>query len=150
MARLDGLRRGRWSELGRCYLVTAVTKGRLKTFADWSAGCHVARAIHASHSEGVVFTYCWVVMPDHIHWLFELRKGELSAVVRRCKSRAATNVNRALQRVGPVWQPGFHDRALRRDEDIRAAARYVVANPIRAGLVRRAHDYPLWDAAWLS
>ena len=42
-----------------------------------------------------------------------------------------------------------HDRALRRDEDLLAVARYIVANPLRAGLVRRVGDYPLWDAVWL-
>lgn len=149
MAKLEDLRKGRCSEVGRCYLVTAVTRGRSETFADWRAGCHVARAIHAEHCEGAVHTYCWVVMPDHIHWLFELRKGDLSAAVRRMKSRSASNVNRGVQRAGQVWQVGFHDRALRREEDLRAAARYIVANPIRAGLVQRVHDYPLWDAIWL-
>jgi hypothetical protein len=38
---------------------------------------------------------------------------------------------------------------LRRDENIRQAARYIVANPVRAGLVRRAADYPYWDCIWL-
>jgi len=28
-------------------------------------------------------------------------------------------------------------------------ARYIVANPLRAGLVERIGDYPLWDATWL-
>ena len=31
----------------------------------------------------------------------------------------------------------------------RAAARYIVANPLRAGLVKQIGDYPLWDAIWL-
>jgi hypothetical protein len=48
-----------------------------------------------------------------------------------------------------MWQKGFHDRAIRREEDLRAVARYIIANPLRAGLVRRVHDYPLWDAIWL-
>jgi hypothetical protein len=38
---------------------------------------------------------------------------------------------------------------LRQDEDVARVARYVVANPLRAGLVKRIGDYPLWDAAWL-
>jgi hypothetical protein len=28
-------------------------------------------------------------------------------------------------------------------------ARYIIANPLRAGLVDRIGDYPLWDAMWL-
>lgn len=30
-----------------------------------------------------------------------------------------------------------------------AVARYIIANPIRAKLVRRVGDYPYWNAAWL-
>ena len=48
-----------------------------------------------------------------------------------------------------VWQQGFHDRALRREDDLVKVARYVVANPLRAGLVRKYGDYPLWDAIWV-
>ncbi|MEW2970339.1 transposase, partial [Pseudomonas aeruginosa] len=39
--------------------------------------------------------------------------------------------------------------ALRKDEDVRVAARYIIANPIRAGLVRKAGEYPHWDCVWL-
>ncbi|MGA9470718.1 MAG: transposase, partial [Candidatus Macondimonas sp.] len=48
-----------------------------------------------------------------------------------------------------IWQPGFHDRAMRREEDLRSAARYLVGNPLRAGLVEKAGDYPHWDAVWI-
>ncbi len=48
-----------------------------------------------------------------------------------------------------LWQKGFHDRALRREEDLVTVARYVVANPLRAGLVEKLGDYPLWDAIWV-
>jgi REP element-mobilizing transposase RayT len=49
-----------------------------------------------------------------------------------------------------LWQKGFHDRALRRDEDVRTVARYTVLNPVRAGIVSRIWDYPLWDAVWVD
>ncbi|MGB7814803.1 MAG: hypothetical protein WBL28_00460 [Methylotenera sp.] len=49
----------------------------------------------------------------------------------------------------PIWQPGFYDHAIRKDEDIVAIARYIIANPIRAGLVKRVGDHPHWDAVWL-
>jgi hypothetical protein len=38
---------------------------------------------------------------------------------------------------------------LRREEDVLSVARYIVVNPLRAGLVARVGDYPLWDAVWL-
>jgi len=95
-------------------------------------------------------TLCFVVMPDHVHWLIQLRSGgKLSTVLRGVKSSSSRRVNRYLNRSGPIWQDGYHDHALRRDENIRAAARYIVANPLRANLVKSVSQYPHWDAIWL-
>ena len=65
------------------------------------------------------------------------------------KSRSASAVNLALGRQGALSQKGYHDHGVRREEDLRVLARYVVANPVRAGLVGRVGNYPLWDAVWL-
>lgn len=62
---------------------------------------------------------------------------------------SAHRLNRAFKRRGPVWQAGYYDHAVRTDEDLVAVARYVVANPPRAGLVQRLGDYVLWDAIWV-
>ncbi|MFP3408382.1 transposase, partial [Pseudomonas sp. SIMBA_065] len=48
-----------------------------------------------------------------------------------------------------IWQPGYQDHALRREERLVHVARYIVANPLRAGLVKSVRDYPHWDAVWL-
>lgn len=58
-------------------------------------------------------------------------------------------VNKLLGRKGAVWQEGYHDHAVRSEEDLRKLARYVVANPVRAGLVERLGNYSLRDACWL-
>jgi hypothetical protein len=71
-------------------------------------------------------------------------------MVRRFKGVVARRTNAALQRRGPLWDVGFHDHALRSDESVIHAARYIVANPVRAGLVKRVGDYPFWDAIWLD
>jgi REP element-mobilizing transposase RayT len=89
-------------------------------------------------------------MSDHLHWLFVLGTvHDLGNVVRALKGRTARAVNRKLHRAGPVWQAAYYDRALRSDEDLRTVARYIVTNPVRARLVNRPGDYPLWDACWL-
>lgn len=73
----------------------------------------------------------------------------MDELMRRIKSNSARLINRHLGRAGQVWQTGYHDRALRKDENLQLAARYIVANPLRAGLVERVGDYPLWDAVWV-
>jgi len=50
---------------------------------------------------------------------------------------------------GAMWQQGFHDHALRNEENILDIARYVVMNPVRAKLCKRVGDYPFWDAVWV-
>ena len=93
---------------------------------------------------------CWVLMPDHLHALLELGEGDaLDGLMARIKSATSRHVNGVLHRKGSVWARAYHDRALRRDDDVRAVARYIVANPLRAGLVERIGDYPFWDAEWL-
>jgi len=69
--------------------------------------------------------------------------------MQRLKSLTAISFNKTLGRTGKVWQSGFHDHALRHEEDLKAAARYLVANPLRAGLVKSLRDYPFWNAVWL-
>ena len=90
-------------------------------------------------------------MPDHLHWLIQLNEDKtLSNIVKTLKARSALRVNRHLVQAGSLWQRGYYDRAVRKDEDIRQIARYIVANPLRAGLVRDIGDYPHWDCIWMA
>ena len=74
----------------------------------------------AAKLEFSVLAYC--VMPDHIHALVE--------------SRSDTAVGQFL------WQPGYHERILRDDQTTETVIRYVLENPIRAGLATALGDYP--------
>ncbi len=139
------LLRGRYSELGRAYLITVVTLNRQPWFSDWPCGHCVAIEIGAASVE----TLAWVVMPDHLHWLMVLGDQSLAETVGRMKSCSAIAVNRHLGRQGVFWQKGYHDHAVRSDEDLQKLANYVVTNPLRAGLVERMEDYRLWGTAWM-
>jgi putative transposase len=148
--RSKDLRKGRFSEIDRVYLITTNTIRRDPLFAQWQIGRLVCHQLRQEQDERHAVTIAWVVMPDHLHWLMQLKKGSLADVMQRVKARSALAINQALARSGPVWQRGFHDRALRRDDDLKSAARYVIANPVRAGLVAHVGQYPLWDAMWLE
>ncbi len=141
----NALRRGRFSEPGRIYLITTVTKERCTLFNDLCFGRLLVSALRGAEAH----TLCYVIMPDHLHWLLELEKASLSNVVQGVKSVSAHSINRVRGTRGPVWQAGFHDHALRQEDDLKSMARYVVANPLRARLVNQLGDYSLWDAVWL-
>jgi len=147
----SNLRKRRYSESGRPYLVTSVTNHRQKLFATWQAGRPLALEFNSPWLQNRAETLAWVIMPDHFHWLISLQDyGDLPEIMQRSKSRSAIALN-LLQGQGgrQVWQKGYYDHAVRAEEDIVALARYVVANPIRARLVAKLNDYPLWDAVWL-
>ena len=143
------LRTGRVSETGRIYVITAVVNNRKPIFKDFSLSRLLIKELRKTHTEGWVNSLAWVVMPDHFHWLIELRRSTLSTVMQRTKSRSARAVNAAQQQDSQLWQKGYHDRAIRHEHEIPSIARYIVANPLRAGLVKRLADYPHWDAIWL-
>ena len=147
----QALRKGRVSIENGIYLVTTTTVARQKLFSDFGVGCAAARCFEDARMLGNAKMLAWVLMPDHLHALLQLgEQDELSKVVNRLKSASARHVNCVLKRTGAVWARAFHDHALRCNEDLQDVARYVVANPLRAGLVARIGDYPFWNAAWIE
>ncbi|SDT37119.1 REP element-mobilizing transposase RayT [Pseudomonas sp. Z003-0.4C(8344-21)] len=143
------LRVGRYAEPNRIYLLATNTLNREPIFADFALGRLVVHQFRRAQCLGLAKSLAWVVMPDHFHWLVELENCSLRKLMRETKSLTAREVNLASGRNGPLWQQGFHDRALRREDDLVKMARYVVANPLRARLVDKIGDYPLWDTVWL-
>lgn len=86
-------------------------------------------------TEGRVETLCYMLMPDHLHWLMVLHEGKLSEAVHLLKGRSARAIGQA------VWQANYYNHAVRQDEGLRKMARYIVANPLRASLARQIGDY---------
>ena len=145
-----GLRLGRRSIAGHVYLVTFVTRDRRPLFSDPVIAHDMARAITDKRLWYRSRLLAWVLMPDHWHGLIELGAMEtLPVCVQRLKAKTSRSFRVGRQHDG-IWAPGFHDRALRSSDDLRVAVRYVIANPLRAGLVDEIGKYPYWDAVWLG
>ena len=146
----ENLRKGRVSIPHHIYFLTTVTAGRVPYFTDLFIGRLVVNEMRSLHESHAVESLAWVLMPDHLHWLFALGEiYDLDDVVKRLKGRSARTINKVIGKNGAFWQREYYEHALRRDEDIQETARYIIANPLRAGLVERLGDYPLWDTMWL-
>ena len=143
------LRLGRHSQANGIYLITSSTWQRKKIFAEWPYAHSAIQAFTHANVLKDAQLLCWVLMPVHAHWLLQLgQERSLPSLVGAMKSASA----RAVRNSGytqQVWVRAYHDQAIRREEDIAPIARYIVANPLRAGLVKRAGDYPFWDAIYL-
>ena len=144
------LRKGRSSIPNQIYHVSTATFGWLPLFTDLRCGRIVVDCLRHEHDSGRVESLAFVIMPDHLHWLFSLSGSEsLSDCIRNVKSFSALRINKEFGFKTRVWQAGFYDRAIRREDDLEGVARYIVANPLRARIVRSVREYSLWDAKWL-
>lgn len=142
------LNKGRHSRVGHVYSITTVACGRRRLFADHEAARIILSEIEATDRLGLAASLAWVLMPDHLHWLFKLESDSLSSVMQQFKARTAQSINQARQRRGSVWQAGFHDHCVRDERSLGKIARYLLENPIRTGLVSDLADYPYWWCAW--
>ncbi|MDC9725206.1 MAG: transposase [Gammaproteobacteria bacterium] len=145
----DRLRQGRYSNTNQIYLITTVTYLRRSIFNDFIAGRIIVKTMKQLHDSERITSLAFVVMADHIHWLIQLKNESLDKILHAFKGVSAKQVNQYLGTQGKLWQAGYHDHAVRKEEDLPNIARYIVANPLRAGLVNKVGDYPLWDAVWL-
>ena len=143
----SALRRGRFSEPGRVYHITTATHHRRPIFTELGPARTLTQTLYASPDQ--FRTLAHVIMPDHLHWLVQLQQSNLSDAVKTVKSVSSRRISTLAGIEPPIWQSGFYDHALRRDEELVQVARYIVANPIRAGLVSSPRAYSHWDAIWL-
>jgi len=89
----------------------------------------------------------WCVMPNHVHVLIETLLGHtLAGILHSWKSYSASEANKILQRTGTFWFREYHDRYVRNAEHFVNVLRYIEENPVAAGLVRLAKDWPFSSA----
>lgn len=95
--------------------------------------------------EGGVEVVAACLMPDHLHLLAQPREADLIRWIGAYKSKSTHAAWKAGHQ-GRLWQPSFWDRRLREGEGT-AALRYVLQNPVEAGLVDEWQEWP-WVATW--
>ncbi|WP_080393010.1 REP-associated tyrosine transposase [Stenotrophomonas beteli] len=138
---------GRHSIIGQFYVLTTTTHQRRRLLESKAAACAIDQ-FHYIKQRGLVQSHAWVVMPDHVHWMFELRAAHLPDIARRMKSSSALALNRLAGRRCTVWQPGCFDHAVRAEESLARQALYILGNPVRAGLAGQIGEYPYAWPAW--
>ncbi|MFQ6675000.1 MAG: transposase, partial [Fidelibacterota bacterium] len=103
--------------------------------------------LHLDNLKYELLAFC--VMSNHVHLVFtplRMDTGEyhsLAEIMHSIKSYTASEVNRILGRKGtPFWQHESFDHFCRDEKDVERVIEYTVNNPVRAGLVDKAEDWP--------
>jgi REP element-mobilizing transposase RayT len=124
------------------YFLTICTRERQRLFVvPDTVNPVVLQLRRAATATGMaVLAYC--IMPDHMHALAEgtVATADFCEFVRRFKQ--ASSFRHARVHGTGLWQRSYFERVLRADEDSVQIARYVLENPVRAGLAANALAYP--------
>ena len=131
------------------YFLTFCARDRLPVFRDAQIVEQTLMQFRRTSTIAcfVILAYC--LMPDHAHLLVEgfHSDSDFKRFAKMAKQRSGGVYARS--RHARLWQEGYYERVLREDDDARDLARYIVNNPVRAGLVESPADYPFVGSdAW--
>jgi putative transposase len=124
------------------YSLTFCTQNRRRAFetpqnvtAAWDQILRASR-----ETEMDILAYCF--MPDHLHLVTQgaADSADLKVFVRMAKQYSG--YEHARRTGHPLWQRYCFEHVIRDDERLDRVVRYVLENPIRAGLARSVSDYP--------
>jgi putative transposase len=151
---LPTARRGEWEAI-LAIADDLQKQRRLEHYLDLGHGaCHlrlprIAELVQRAfwHYDGTKYRLlAWVVMPNHIHALIEVWQLPLGRILQHWKGYTAKAANQILGREGTFWEDDYFDRYIRDEDHFRRVVRYIENNPVRAGLVRVASEWP-WSSA---
>ena len=105
----------------------------------------IDRVIFLEVLAGVCERFCWVchaycLMSNHYHLLIETRESTLSQGMRQLNGVFTQRSNHRHHRVGHVFQGRYKAILVQKESYLLELARYVVLNPVRAGMVRSANE----------
>jgi putative transposase len=84
----------------------------------------------------------YVILPDHLHFFVAIPEDDSLGKWVGSLKRALGRRTQLEDSSNPIWQRGFFDHVLRNEESYSEKWQYVYENPVRAGLVEKASDWP--------
>lgn len=124
------------------YFVTICSNGRRRILTDSAVAERLIHVLREQSTAHLFDVYAYCVMPDHLHLLVMglSETSDLFRFIRVFKGNTAADLRK--QGIRNLWQNRFFDHILRPGESPEAVAWYIFQNPVRAGLVGSAADWP--------
>ena len=100
---------------------------------------------YAQEHQVDILAYC--LMTNHVHLLVKPRQADsLAKMMQGLNIKYTRFINHQYHRTGRIWAGRFYSCIVDAENYLWAVARYIEQNPVRAGMVRRAEDYPYSSA----
>jgi putative transposase len=141
---------------GGTFFLTLVTEGRVPIFADETTRVILHDAMERCRLHHRFVLDAIVLLPDHLHLLMTLPKGDsdFSSRIANLKSNFTRNYlaaggteqnrsrSRMRQRARGVWQRRFWEHTVRDSSDLRQHLDYIHYNPVKHGHALCPHAWP--------
>ncbi len=141
------------SNLRRYYLpdrivfATTSTKNKVPVFQNAENAQILIDLLCALREENKLKLYAFVVMPNHLHFIFlPVPPENLSTVLHKLKRRSSREIHKRNKIKGVLWERRFYDRIIRSEEEFAKAIDYIHWNPVKAGLSEKPEDYAFSSA----
>ena len=118
---------------------------RMSIFLDDDDRKRFLETMDRMKKDGEYELYAYCLMGNHAHLLMKEEKDTIQRCMKRIGVSYVYYYNRKYDRVGHVFQDRFRSENIEDDNYLMAAARYIHNNPVKAGMVKRAEDYP-WSS----
>ena len=144
---------------GQTYFFTVVTDHRRPILTTELGRSALRKAIRETRQETPFNILAIVLLPDHLHTIWEMPHGDTDYSTRwktiktrftkiwrkRGGSTNPRSQSRQIRGEHGVWQRRFFEHTCRDEEDLNRCIDYVHVNPLRHGLVDRVSDWP-WSS----
>lgn len=141
------LRAGRWSEQFGCYAITKCVDRRRKVLDNPESARLIIDGLNFRRESELIRVIGFCIMPDHYHLLaFLIGNATLSSLMEGLGKFTGLRLNRQHGWLGKFWQEGYYDHRCRNEIDLQERLTYFEHNPVRAGLVVDAKDWPYSSA----
>lgn len=94
----------------------------------------------------VFHLYAYVLMGNHVHILLQTVEEPLEQVMKRVGTRYALWYNNKYCRTGHLFQDRYRSEPVQDQDYFLTVLRYILYNPVKAGICRLAEDYPFSSA----
>lgn len=128
---------GEWA-----YALTVCCMGKQSKFIEDSVVQACIKFLKQACEKYKFEIWCYCFMPDHLHLL--LRGGSLFSDLKKCIElfKQLSGFWYKQTHRESLWQGSYYDQVIAREEKLEPFVRYILENPVRAGLVKDYRNYP--------
>ncbi len=143
------LRKGRFSQKEAFYFITTCCHNKQKIFLDKENAQIFLNALDWLVEKGYIDLHFCIVMPDHVHLVFQLTGDKtLAEVLKTLKQFTGRRIRQRIGIKNSIWQDQYYDHLIRKDESLYKIIEYCWYNPVRAGIVDNPKEYPYWKSKY--